>query len=286
MINKQTATLGFQLLSVMDKLFTLTAPVPGPLLFFTGHPNYGQRVFVPSQVAIQAQAESVTISAVSLHSGIGVVELLRGNDVAVCASLQQRTVEPVAKPTGFIDDMDCKAFPQSPFDPGHEFRGSKTMRRARRSVVVLSHHDEFLPMDIESNLEQRAAPLYLRVSRRGCGGHTVENGVILHRAGESTKDSPASFTCHLEQPVCEQAVAVTLGGLQELELLTLFAKHFHIQVAVGLDPILVDLDGQSPNQSQAALSVGKDADDMGATLKLLMRRTRFCFGRGARRYRM
>jgi hypothetical protein len=30
MINKQTATLGFQLLSVMDKLFTLTAPVPGP----------------------------------------------------------------------------------------------------------------------------------------------------------------------------------------------------------------------------------------------------------------
>jgi hypothetical protein len=228
----------------MDKLFTLTAPVPGPLLFFTGHPNYGQRVFVPSQVAIQAQAESETISAVSLHSGIGVVELLRGN------------------------------------------RGSKTMRRARRSVVVLSHHDEFLPMDIESNLEQRAAPLYLRVSRRGCGGHTVENGVILHRAGESTKDSPASFTCHLEQPVCEQAVAVTLGGLQELELLTLFAKHFHIQVAVGLDPILVDLDGQSPNQSQAALSVGKDADDMGATLKLLMRRTRFCFGRGARRYRM
>jgi hypothetical protein len=50
----------------------------------------------------------------------------------------------------------------------------------------------------------------------------------------------------------------------------LFAKHFHIQVAVGLDPILVDLDGQSPNQSQAALLVGKDADDMGATLKLLI----------------
>jgi hypothetical protein len=38
----------------------------------------------------------------------------------------------------------------------------------------------------------------------------VENGVIFHKAGESTKDSPASFTCHLEQPVCEQAVAFTL----------------------------------------------------------------------------
>ena len=88
MINKQTATLSFQLLSVMNKLFTLATPVSGPLFFFTGHPNHGQRVFVASQVAIQAQAECVTISAVGLHSGIAFVELLRGNDVAVCASLQ------------------------------------------------------------------------------------------------------------------------------------------------------------------------------------------------------
>src|SRR5262245_19602484 len=63
MTNKQTATLSLQLLSVMDKLFTLAAPMSGPLLFFTGHPNHGQRVFVASQVAIQAQAECVTISA-------------------------------------------------------------------------------------------------------------------------------------------------------------------------------------------------------------------------------
>jgi hypothetical protein len=86
------------------------------------------------------------------------------------------------------------------------------LRRARRGVVILNHRDEFLSMDVESNLEQRAAPVYLRLSRRGCGGHTVENGVLFHRAGESTKDSPASFTCHLEQPVCEYAVAFTLGG--------------------------------------------------------------------------
>ena len=88
MTNKQTATLSLQLLSVMDKLFTLAAPVSGPLLFFTGHPNHGQRVFVASQVAIQAQAECVTISAVGLHSGIAFVELLRGDDIAMCASLR------------------------------------------------------------------------------------------------------------------------------------------------------------------------------------------------------
>src|SRR4029077_12083008 len=53
-------------------------------------------------------------------------------------------------------------------------------------------------MDIDSNLEQRSVPLYLRLSRRGRGGRTVTNGVLFHRAGESTKDSPAFFTCHLE----------------------------------------------------------------------------------------
>ena len=63
--------------------------------------------------------------------------------------------------------MDFKAFFQTRLDPGHEFRGSKTVRRARRSMIILSHHDEFLPMDVESNLEQRAALVYLRLSRRG-----------------------------------------------------------------------------------------------------------------------
>ena len=125
MVNKQIAALGLHLLSVTHKLFTLTTPVPGQLLFFTGHPNHGQRVFVPSHVAIQAQAECVTISAVSLHSGIAFVELLRGNDVAIGASLQQRTVEPVAKPARFIDDMDFKAFSQPGFDPGTNSAGAK-----------------------------------------------------------------------------------------------------------------------------------------------------------------
>ena len=73
-----------------------------------------------------------------------------------------------------------------------------------------------------------------------------------------------------EQPVCEQAVAFSLGGLQELKLLTLFAKHFHIQVAVGFDPILVDFDRQRTNEPQAALLIRKDADDMGAAFELLI----------------
>jgi hypothetical protein len=70
MTNEQIAALGLQLLSVMDELFTLATAVSGPLLFFSGHPDHGQRVPVASQVTVQAQTECVTISAVGLYSGV------------------------------------------------------------------------------------------------------------------------------------------------------------------------------------------------------------------------
>ena len=70
--------------------------------------------------------------------------------------------------------MNLKAFPQPSFDPGHEFRGSKALRRPRRSVVILSHHNEFLPMDVDSDLEQRASLVYFRLSRRARGGHIAK----------------------------------------------------------------------------------------------------------------
>jgi hypothetical protein len=50
----------------------------------------------------------------------------------------------------------------------------------------------------------------------------------------------------------------------------LFAKHFHVEVAMILDPILVDFDRERPDQTQSAFLVGEDADDMGAALELLV----------------
>src|SRR4029077_9683285 len=71
-------------------------------------------------------------------------------------------------------------------------------------------------------------------------------------------------------PICEEAVAFTLGSLQELEFFALFAQHFHVEVTVGFDPVLMDLDSESSNEPQRALLVGKDANDMGAALDLLI----------------
>jgi hypothetical protein len=73
-----------------------------------------------------------------------------------------------------------------------------------------------------------------------------------------------------EQPVCEQAAIFTLGGRQKLELFSLFAKHFHIQIAMGLDPAFMDFDYEGPDQAQSAFLVGEDANNMGAALKFLI----------------
>jgi hypothetical protein len=49
-------------------------------------------------------------------------------------------------------------------------------------------------------LEQRAL-VYLRFSSRVCGGHTAKNGVLSHKAGESTKTHPRLLcACVLYMP--------------------------------------------------------------------------------------
>ena len=60
------------------------------------------------------------------------------------------------------------------------------------------------------------------------------------------------------------------GRLQELKLFALLAQHFHVEVAVDLDPILVDFDGEGANKSERAFLIGEDANDMGAAFNLLI----------------
>ena len=44
----------------------------------------------------------------------------------------------------------------------------------------------------------------------------------------------------------------------------------HVDVAVGLHPVLVGFDGERPDQSQAAFGVWEDAHDVGAAFDLLV----------------
>ena len=54
-------------------------------------------------------------------------------------------------------------------------------------------------------------------------------------------------------------------------MLTLFTKHFHVQVTMGFNPILVDFDRQRTNEPQAALLIRKDSNDMGSAFELLVK---------------
>ena len=118
-------------------------------------------------------------------------------------------------------------------------------------------HVKFCKKEIGAELEEWGG-LFINAGRRGCGSLFSRREKICG-AGAKT-----------EQPVCEQAGACTLGGLQELKLLTLFAKYFHIQVGVRFNPILMDFDRQRPNEPQAALLIGKDSNDKGAAFELLI----------------
>lgn len=80
----------------------------------------------------------------------------------------------------------------------------------------------------------------------GEGLFTNAGGEVAAARAPEGKSSGAD--AQSEQPVCEEAVEFTLGSLQELKLLALLAEHFHVEVAVGFDPVLVDLDGESPNE--------------------------------------
>jgi hypothetical protein len=72
--------------------------------------------------------------------------------------------------------------------------------------------------------------------RRGCGSRSPA-GAELRRWRQA------------RATVCEEAVAFTLGGLQQLELLTLFTKHLHVEVTVSFDPVLVDFDREGAYES-------------------------------------
>ena len=50
----------------------------------------------------------------------------------------------------------------------------------------------------------------------------------------------------------------------------MLAEQFHVEVAVFIDPLLVDFDRESADQPQAARGVGKDAHHVGAPLQLLV----------------
>ena len=62
---------------------------------------------------------------------------------------------------------------------------------------------------------------------------------------------------------------VGLGGVGQSEFLVL-SEHLHVQVAVLLDPVLVDLHGEGSYKTQATVLIREDPDDERSALYLLV----------------
>ena len=73
--------------------------------------------------------------------------------------------------------------------------------------------------------------------RRGCGSRSPEG----ERAPALALSQSNRF---VKKPSHSRS-----GRLQELKLFALLAQHFRVEVAVGLDPILVDFDREGANKS-------------------------------------
>ena len=60
------------------------------------------------------------------------------------------------------------------------------------------------------------------------------------------------------------------GGHGPQGLFLVLLQMVHVEITGRFKPVLVHLDGQCPDQPQAALGVGEDAHDMGAALEFLV----------------
>lgn len=130
------------------------------------------------------------------------------------------------------------------------------------------------PYKAESDPTMRHMPLRRKLCASSSAkkelGESQEKGEAYSQTPEARLRQPepvglsSGAGAKPEQPVCEEAGAFTLGSLQKLKLFALFAQHFHVEVTVGFDPVLVNLDRQRTDQPQGAVLIGKDSDDVGS----------------------
>src|SRR6266446_6386550 len=65
-------------------------------------------------------------------------------------------------------------------------------------------------------------------------------------------------------------MAVRVGRLGHQDLVLVLVQIVHVEVAMLFEPVLVGLDRERPHQPEAALGIGEDPHDLGATFDLLV----------------
>ena len=168
-IDQQAAPVRFELLARPDQLFAL--PVEGAGLFFrlARDPHHRELFFVPIDVAAQLQAEGARIASIGLHPLVTLVQLLRTNHLALDPERAQLPLQPEAETARFVDrvELDAGVFRAQLRRPAEERLFAETLRRLGMTPAFLHHHDVKPLVDIDSQLDRKAAATKLAAGSLG-----------------------------------------------------------------------------------------------------------------------
>jgi hypothetical protein len=130
-------------------------------LLFSGHAHHRQRVPIALHKTIQLQAERFGIQPVSLHPFVLLVQLLRGNHVAINPEGSKLPLQRKPKPARFIDRMHFPGLVLNFGRPVQERLLPKSLRRLGiSSLHLLDHHIKTL-MHINPKLDRALAAIKL-----------------------------------------------------------------------------------------------------------------------------
>ena len=122
-------------------------------------PHHRELFFVPLDVAAQLQAEGARIAPVGFHPLPALVQLLRGDDLALDPERAQLPLQAEAEPARFVNRVQLRAgmlLPQ-PGRPDQESRFREALRRLGIAPAFLHHHDVKRLVDIDSQLDRAGA---------------------------------------------------------------------------------------------------------------------------------
>ena len=128
--DQERASLSLESGAMPHQGIALTALVPELFFFLSGNADDGQRMRVTQQVPIESQAEGASVTSIGLNASVALIELLRGDNHAVCSQGAQLTTESKAEATGFIDGMDAVSLAYKLFHPSDELFPQESSRRA------------------------------------------------------------------------------------------------------------------------------------------------------------
>jgi hypothetical protein len=150
---------------------------------------------LPSDKAVQLQAQRFGVQPVGLYPAVLLIELLWTDDVTVDPKPAKPPLQRKTKAARFVDGMDHRAGADQFCRPVQEGAFAKALRRSGISAVLLFDHDVKLLVHINPKLMTQVLPLnWQRVP--SSEDNSVFVMTLFISAGESN-NSPAPFTCHL-----------------------------------------------------------------------------------------